>query len=187
MLDWVDGRPAAELSVRDRGLAYGDGLFETLAVRAGTPRLLERHLARLEEGCRRLAIPLDAAALRQELLAFCAALGDGVAKLIVTRGEGLRGYAPPAEASPRRVLSGSPRPAYPERHWQQGVRLFACRTRLAEQPCWPASSTSIAWSRSSPVPSGATPGMPKGSCWTCTSGWWRGCSATCCWFSTAPS
>ena len=39
MLDWVDGRPAAELSVRDRGLAYGDGLFETLAVRAGTPRL----------------------------------------------------------------------------------------------------------------------------------------------------
>ncbi|MCR3809620.1 aminodeoxychorismate lyase, partial [Pseudomonas aeruginosa] len=58
MLDWVDGRPAAELSVRDRGLAYGDGLFETLAVRAGTPRLLERHLARLEEGCRRLAIPL---------------------------------------------------------------------------------------------------------------------------------
>lgn len=50
MLDWVDGRPAAELSVRDRGLAYGDGLFETLAVRAGTPRLLERHLARLEEG-----------------------------------------------------------------------------------------------------------------------------------------
>lgn len=82
----------------------------------------------------RLAIPLDAAALRQELLAFCAALGDGVAKLIVTRGEGLRGYAPPAEASPRRILSGSPRPAYPERHWQQGVRLFACRTRLAEQP-----------------------------------------------------
>lgn len=125
MLDWVDGRPAAELSVRDRGLAYGDGLFETLAVRAGTPRLLERHLARLEEGCRRLAIPLDAAALRQELLAFCAALGDGVAKLIVTRGEGLRGYAPPAEASPRRILSGSPRPAYPERHWQQGVLLFA--------------------------------------------------------------
>ncbi|MBF3303434.1 aminodeoxychorismate lyase, partial [Pseudomonas aeruginosa] len=34
----------------------------------------------------------------------------------------------------RRILSGSPRPAYPERHWQQGVRLFACRTRLAEQP-----------------------------------------------------
>ncbi|MGV8495355.1 hypothetical protein ACV342_32030, partial [Pseudomonas aeruginosa] len=34
---------------------------------------------------------------------------------------------------PRRILSGSTSPAYPERHWQQGVRLFACRTRLAEQ------------------------------------------------------
>ncbi|MGC3710912.1 aminodeoxychorismate lyase, partial [Pseudomonas aeruginosa] len=50
MLDWVDGRPAAELSVRDRGLGDGDGVLESLAVRAGSPRLLERHLARLEEG-----------------------------------------------------------------------------------------------------------------------------------------
>ena len=161
MLDWVDGRPAAELSVRDRGLAYGDGLFETLAVRAGTPRLLERHLARLEEGCRRLAIPLDAAALRQELLAFCAALGDGVAKLIVTRGEGLRGYAPPAE--PRRGESSPDRRVRPIPS-ATGSKACACSPAVRawpSSPCWPASSTSIAWSRSSPVPSGATPGMPK--------------------------
>lgn len=133
-LVWIDGRPAALLPVTDRGLAYGDGLFETIAVRAGRIALLERHLQRLGEGVRRLALPLDLALLRGELLAFAAELGTGVAKLIVTRGDGLRGYAPPADAHCRRILSGSPPPAYPPRHAGEGVRLHPCRTRLAEQP-----------------------------------------------------
>ena len=33
MLSWVDGQPAELLSVKDRGWLYGDGLFETIAVR----------------------------------------------------------------------------------------------------------------------------------------------------------
>lgn len=81
-------------------MVCGDGLFETLAVCAGTSRLLERHLARPEEGCRRLVIPLGTAVLRQKLLTFRAALGSGAIRLIVTRGKGLRDYAPPVEASP---------------------------------------------------------------------------------------
>ncbi|AOE86318.1 aminodeoxychorismate lyase [Pseudomonas sp. TCU-HL1] len=134
MLNWVDGRPAESLSIKDRGLAYGDGLFETIAVRAGRPPLLEYHMARLAEGCRRLAIPLDLQLMRTELLAFSAGLGEGVAKLMVTRGEGLRGYAPPPVALPRRILQGSPFPVYPESNAEQGVQLFPCSTRLAEQP-----------------------------------------------------
>lgn len=133
-LTWIDGRPADSLPVSDRGLAYGDGLFETVAVRAGRMPLLERHLLRLGEGARRLALPLDPELVRAELLGFAAALGDGVAKLIVTRGDGLRGYAPPADARCRRILLGSPPPAYPARHREQGIRLFPCTTRLAEQP-----------------------------------------------------
>ncbi|MNQ46127.1 Aminodeoxychorismate lyase [compost metagenome] len=134
MHSWVDGHPAESLSIKDRGLAYGDGLFETIAVRAGRPPLLEYHLARLAEGCRRLGIPLDLPLMRTELLAFSAGLGEGVAKLIVTRGEGLRGYAPPPVALPRRILQSSAFPAYPESNWEQGVQLFPCATRLAEQP-----------------------------------------------------
>lgn len=57
MLSWVNGAPDEQLSVRDRGLAYGDGLFETIAVRGGRIPLLARHMARLAEGCRRLSIP----------------------------------------------------------------------------------------------------------------------------------
>lgn len=61
-------------------------------------------------------------------------LGDGVLKLILTRGDSQRGYAAAVEAAPRRILQGNPAPAYPDAHAEQGVRLFACRTRLAEQP-----------------------------------------------------
>ncbi len=44
MDSWVDGQPAGYVSLKDRGLAYGDGLFETIAVKAGQPLLLDRHL-----------------------------------------------------------------------------------------------------------------------------------------------
>ncbi len=59
MDSWVDGQPADTLSLKDRGLAYGDGLFETIAVRSGQPLLLDRHLTRLADGCSRLAIAAD--------------------------------------------------------------------------------------------------------------------------------
>lgn len=50
MDSWVDGQPADALSLKDRGLAYGDGLFETIAVHDGFPVLLDRHLVRLAKG-----------------------------------------------------------------------------------------------------------------------------------------
>jgi 4-amino-4-deoxychorismate lyase len=134
MLSWIDGQPMELLSVKDRGLAYGDGLFETIAVNAGIPVLLERHMARLGAGCARLLIDLDLTVVRAELLAFSRELGDGVAKLIVTRGDGVRGYAPPKAVAPRRILQGGTKPAYPVSNAELGVRLFPCATRLAEQP-----------------------------------------------------
>jgi len=134
MLSWVDGRPKQAVAIMNRSLAYGDGLFETIGVRHGRPQLLERHLARLADGCQRLAIPADIDLIRTELLAFASEVGEGVAKLIVTRGDGLRGYAAPATATARRILQAAPAPAYPVGHAEQGVRLFPCVTRLAEQP-----------------------------------------------------
>ena len=134
MHSWVDGQPESALPLKDRGLAYGDGLFETVAVKGGRPVLLERHLLRLGEGCSRLGINADAALIRSELLAYAAALGEGVVKLILTRGDSLRGYAAQLGAQPRRILQGNPPAVYPSAHAQHGVRLFPCTTRLAEQP-----------------------------------------------------
>ena len=134
MQDWVDGHPAQQLGVKDRGLAYGDGLFETIAVRAGRPTLFDAHLQRLHSGCQRLAIKVAHALLRAEMQAFAAELGDGVMKLIVTRGDSQRGYAADPQATARRILQGGPAPAYPPAHAEEGVALFSCVTRLAEQP-----------------------------------------------------
>ena len=131
---WVDGLPADALSLKDRGLAYGDGLFETIAVRGGQPLLLDRHLTRLADGCARLAIAADIERVRHELQSYAAAMGEGVLKLILTRGDGLRGYAPDPSAQGRRILQGNPPAAYPAAHAEQGVRLFPCSTRLSRQP-----------------------------------------------------
>ena len=48
--------PAGRIPVSDRGLNYGDGLFETMRLSDGVVPLLELHLERLAEGCRRLAL-----------------------------------------------------------------------------------------------------------------------------------
>ncbi|KQQ62372.1 4-amino-4-deoxychorismate lyase [Pseudomonas sp. Leaf127] len=134
MQAWVDGCPADALSLTSRGLAYGDGLFETVAVRAGRPVLFERHLQRLEAACARLAIEPDLSRVRDEMVRFAAGLDEGVMKLILTRGDSLRGYAPAPDAPARRILQGSAAPSYPAGHYEQGVQLFECQTRLAEQP-----------------------------------------------------
>ena len=134
MLSWINGVAADQLSVRDRGLAYGDGLFETIAVRGQQAPLLARHLERLSLGCQRLAIPLDMALFESELRSFITQLGDGVAKVVITRGQGQRGYAPPAPCEPQRIIQGAPAPQYAPANAEQGVQVFACTTRLAEQP-----------------------------------------------------
>lgn len=134
MHSWVDGQPADNVPLKDRGLAYGDGLFETIAVKAGQPLLLDRHLQRLTEGCRRLALVVDHSVIRTEVLAYAAALGDGVLKLILTRGDSLRGYGVNPGAPVRRILQGSLPANYSQTHGIDGIRLFACVTRLAEQP-----------------------------------------------------
>ena len=134
MQAWINGQPADCIAVADRGLAYGDGLFETIKVRAGRAALLERHLARLEEGCQRLMIPCDMPVLRSELLAYMQQLGNGVCKLLVTRGVGQRGYTLPEPARPQRILQTSSLPQWPDAYGQQGIQLFSCQLRLSTQP-----------------------------------------------------
>src|SRR6185312_4038779 len=102
---WIDGQPAEALPITDRGLHYGDGLFETLAVREGRIRRLDMHLDRLRLGCERLGFPRpDELQLRRELDAAVQGQDGAVLKLVLTRGSGGRGYRPPAEPLITRLL-----------------------------------------------------------------------------------
>jgi len=124
----------------DRGLAYGDGLFETMRVHRGTLPWWDAHWTRLAQGAARLRLPLpDPCQVRREAAALFADAGDGdgdgdgvdgVLKLLVSRGSGGRGYAPPPVAVPAWQLSRHPLPPAP----RDGLQLRWCETRLAWQP-----------------------------------------------------
>ena len=134
---WIDGeRQAARApATLDRGLEFGDGLFETMAVRGGRVRLLERHLARLYAGVARLGIAApDADVLREELSRAAAEPGCVVLKLIVTRGAGGHGYRADPGLAPRRWLAALPARTRPASWAEAGVAVRLCATRLAEQP-----------------------------------------------------
>jgi len=121
----------ASVDPGNRGLNYGDGLFETMRVDRGALPLWPRHLARLREGAARLGIAMPARdAVEARIYDIVAGVDGGVLKLLLTRGEGGRGYAPPPAAAPVWLLSLHPLPAALE----SGLRLHWCQTRLAPQP-----------------------------------------------------
>ena len=132
---FVDGVAVQSVPADDRGLHYGDGLFETILVRHGRPRFLEAHLARLISGCARLAIPFGVeSALRADVAAACVSAPSlAVLKIIVTRGSATRrGYAPDAEV-PRRIVSLYETAPLP-RDLRDGVHVILATGTVAEHP-----------------------------------------------------
>lgn len=132
MNTWVNGRSSRSVDCGDRGLAYGDGLFETMCVRGRRIRLLDLHVERLLEGCRRLKLEAPVTAFAHEAAARARAQPEGVIKLIVTRGRGGRGYRPTGDGRCTRVLSLHPLPPPPAAG--RPVRVRLCRTRMGLNP-----------------------------------------------------
>lgn len=129
---WVNGCRDGRISPADRGLAYGDGLFETMLRHSGRSILLEEHLLRLAEGAEALGISFKIAQLREELQGFLSrAPADCVIKIILTRGCSGRGYLPDPSSPPTRVLSAHPLPV--QGMQREGVDAGIATVRLALQ------------------------------------------------------
>jgi 4-amino-4-deoxychorismate lyase len=137
---WVDGIPVDSLPLDDRGLAYGDGLFETVLLHRGRPVWWQAHLNRLQRGAAALGIPsppkqawdTDLAGM---LLGMRAPLPARlVFKLILTRGSSDRGYAADRSAPARRIVQLLPAPADRPDWRRDGIRLRWCTLTLSEQP-----------------------------------------------------
>jgi 4-amino-4-deoxychorismate lyase len=130
----VNGEPASAVPVSDRGLLYGDGVFETVLVARGHPVLWREHLARLAEGCRRLGLESsDPGVLAEELAAVSSGRDRCVVRLTLTRGEGARGYRPEATRNTR-IVAAYPAPEVAETAYLEGIAVRCCSTRLARQP-----------------------------------------------------
>ena len=131
----INGKPGNTISIRDRGLLYGDGVFRTLRATQGKALHWPLHYLKLQYDCAKLGIACpDEALLRAELDQVLAQHPDGVVKLIVTRGEGARGYTPSVDAVPTRIWDFSPLPDYPPEWTTQGIKVYICSLRLSAQP-----------------------------------------------------
>lgn len=115
----------------DRGLAYGDGLFETMRAHRGMLPWWSRHRERLLAGARRLGIAPPAEPLLDSILAEALVTApDGVIKLILTRGAGGRGYAPSPGVEPTLLATASPAPPVVD----DAIDVDVLALRLGVQP-----------------------------------------------------
>ncbi|MGB5261452.1 MAG: aminodeoxychorismate lyase [Gammaproteobacteria bacterium] len=132
----INGAAGGQVAVTDRGLLFGDGVFETLAVRDARPCFWARHMARLQAGCHRLAIAaVDEVQLRAEveqLLQAAPVAAQYVLKIIITRGTGTRGYRPEPHAVPTRIVQLHDWPDMAS--GAAGIRATLCSLRLGNNP-----------------------------------------------------
>lgn len=140
----INGSFEQAISVFDRGFSYGDGVFRTMKIHNGLPVSWPFHYQKLVADCAGIGIVCPSAELLMSDLQklfekelFSENITQ-VAKIIITRGEGERGYAPPVITVPTRVIIKSEFPRYAASNYEQGVRLHVCNIRLAAQKNLPA-------------------------------------------------
>lgn len=133
----VNGKPEEQISFSDRGLNYGDGLFETMVCIDGQVRFFDAHFQRLLLGCQRLSIVPPAqeviAAEAKQLVQF-SSLNPCVLKVLLSRGSGGRGYSFNPESLATRVVSIHPFPERVMGFWENGMALQVCEQHLVENP-----------------------------------------------------
>ncbi|BES70985.1 aminodeoxychorismate lyase [Marinobacter nanhaiticus D15-8W] len=127
---WADQQ---SLPADDRGLAYGDGLFETIRVHSDQPTLFDYHVRRLFQGAERLSISLAFDDIVDTIQAAVERYGnadDWILKIILTRGTGGRGYRPDPASRPRMIASRHVLPPVP----QAGIAVSTSECVLTVDP-----------------------------------------------------
>ena len=119
------------VSIANRGLNYGDGVFETMRVHRGALPFWPQHLARLREGAGRLGITMpDVDFIEARIAEMVLAVDAGVLKLLLTRGSGGRGYSAASATEAEWMLALHPLPAAAS----DALQLVWCDTPLPVQP-----------------------------------------------------
>ena len=130
----VNGEISTHVSAGDRGLHYGDGIFETVFVHQGLPRFWQLHMDRMAIGCEALGLKtVPQNVLLREVQTVCAGRPACVIKIILSRGESGRGYAPQAAGEPSRIVIAYEPPAEIGDEAVQGIRARICNLRLGMQ------------------------------------------------------
>jgi len=132
----VDGEIASTVSAADRGLQFGDGIAETLAIVRGQPRFWQGHIDRIAAGCERLGLKtVPQAVLLRDVQTVAAGQGDCVVRIILTRRNAGPDYGYACDGGDtRRIVCSFARPAAEPLLPTLGLRARICDLRLAIQP-----------------------------------------------------
>ncbi len=135
----VNGIIDAQVSPLDRGFTYGDGVFETCRMVDSKIPLWRFHRERLLDSCKKLSIPVDINVVEAQLKNLILDVdpkdkNKAVVKIIVTRGQGGRGYSISSSASPTLVISIFPATAYPDVYFSDGIKVRLCSQRFGCNP-----------------------------------------------------
>lgn len=113
----INGKKQTKLSVFNRLVQFGDGLFETCMAVDQRLLLAEAHFQRLEKGAKRLKIiPISRSILTKEIAkaVSMSKLDRAVVKVILSRGESARGYGYDKSIAPTRIIIVSSVPDLPQ-------------------------------------------------------------------------
>jgi 4-amino-4-deoxychorismate lyase len=134
-LSLVNGVATDSIAINNRGLAYGDGVFETVFVVDAVPQFFEPHLQRLQLACQRLNLPLNLTLLRAEINQLlirwdAVASTQAVLKIIITRGYSGRGYRYDPAVGVDHIVTLDALIVDVKKQ-QQGINVTVCKTPLS--------------------------------------------------------
>ena len=136
----INGTFSDFISVYDRGLLFGDGFFETMKwiTVNGKKKVVfwSRHIDRLKKSCNKAKIKCPSKRMLDEykntIFKKCAQFNQfkGVLKIIITRGEGGRGYSFEKNMKPSVIFQSFPITLPDEKSLLEGVEVDICKTSI---------------------------------------------------------
>ena len=122
------------LPLTERSAAYGDGVFTTAKIVDGKVEALDKHLERLSLTCAKLAIPFNDEGLSAHLIKLASAHQLAVLKMMVTAGEGGRGYSRKGCCSEKILITVHEYPSHYKAWQKNGIVLGKADTQLGINP-----------------------------------------------------
>lgn len=124
----------ARLPITDRGVLFGDGLFETIRAYEGRPFRMDRHLQRLRDGCRQLRMSglppdEDLRGMVSDLYRLNVGAGDAYVRITMTGGpfDGSRTLERPGP--PSIFVLVKPFEGYPDEFYRRGMTMVVSSVR----------------------------------------------------------
>ena len=131
----VNGIETDNISIKDRALNYGDGVFETIAVHQNRLHYWKAHYRRLQRGCELLGIKTPSeSSLLSEIKKLNLGVESAVLKIIVSRGAGGRGYLADESLVPTVIITLNAWPDFVTSYQEQGIHARLCNHRLLINP-----------------------------------------------------